>query len=338
MFESYSELISLENIFRAWKKFSLGKTGKEDVIRFWNNLEDNIFELHNKLKIQKYKHGSYVSFIIRDPKKRIIHKAGIEDRIIHQIIFDFLRPIFEKRFIFDSYSSRIGKGNHKAVKRLNLFCQRASYNNTQSCWVLKCDIYKFFDNINHQILFSMIKKGVGNIKILKVIKEILDSFKSMPGKGLPLGNITSQLFANIYLHELDYFIKNKLRIKHYIRFNDDFVIIHKNKKFLEATALEIQKFLKKDLKLNLPDDKIQLRNLSWGIDFLGYIILPNGVLIRTNTRKRLLKNINKRIDNYNKGLISFNKLAQTVNSYLGVLKHCSSFKLRQEILNFNFIL
>lgn len=329
---NYQELISLENLFNTWEKFNSGKANKKDVINFWRNLEDNIFELHKELKKENYKHGGYEQFIVFDPKKRLIHKANVKDRLVHQAIFDYLLPKFEKRFIFDSYSSRINKGTHKAVKRLRFFCGKVFLRN-KTCWILKCDIEKFFDSINHQILFNFIYRRTDSQKVLKIIKEIIDSFEINPGKGLPLGNLTSQIFANIYLHELDYFIKNRLKIKNYIRFNDDFVIVHQNKMFLENLTPRIQKFLENELKLTLPNNKIQLRNLNWGVDFLGYIILPNGVLIRKKTKNRLFIKIDRKMKNYQAGEISFNKLVQTVNSYLGILKHCSSFKLRQEILN-----
>lgn len=329
---NYQELISIENIFKAWQKFYSGKADKKDVTKFWENLEDNIFNLHNELKLENYKHGAYEKFIIFDPKKRLIHKAGIRDRVVHQLIFDYLLPVFEKRFIFDSYSSRINKGTHKAVTKLKRFCQNIN-SRGKRCWVLKCDIEKFFNNINHGILFDFINKRIDDHKSLKIIKEIIDSFEISQGKGLPLGNLTSQLFANVYLHELDYFIKNHLRIKNYIRFNDDFVIVHQSKEFLENLIPKIQNFLKDKLELNLPQNKINLRNINWGTDFLGYIILPNGILIRAKTKRRLLRKINKKMKDYMTGTISFNNLAQTINSYLGILKHCSSFKIKQRILN-----
>ncbi|MBD3282408.1 MAG: hypothetical protein GF387_02250 [Candidatus Portnoybacteria bacterium] len=237
----YSELVSLKNLFRAWDKFSLGKSRKEDMIKFWNNLEDNIFELHKDLKGLEYRHGAYERFVVNDPKKRIIHKAEVRDRVVHQIVFDYLGVFFEKSFIFDSYSSRINKGTHRAVKRLNLFCRKAYFNNPYTCWALKCDINKFFDNIDHCVLFNLIKRKIKDVKALMLVEKILKSF-GCDQKGLPLGNLTSQLFANIYLNELDYFIKNILKIKKYVRFNDDFVIVCRDRDFLESIILKFKNF------------------------------------------------------------------------------------------------
>jgi retron-type reverse transcriptase len=329
----YQKLISAENIFAAWRKFASGKTGKKDVLEFWRNLEDNIFSLHKDLAAQAYKHSDYEKFIVCDPKKRLIHKARARDRIVHRIIFDYLQPIFEKRFIFDSYSSRTGKGTHRAVKRLKVFCRSVSQNNTEPCWILKGDIEKFFDSVSHNALFNLIKKRVDKRVILELIWRVIKSYEILPGRGLPLGNLTSQLFANIYLNELDYFIKNIMRLKYYIRFNDDFVIVHQNKEFLNSQIPVIQKFLSEKLALVLPDNKISLRKFSWGIDFLGYIILPQGVLLRTKTKKRIARKIKAIISDFNFGKIPFNKLSQTLSSYLGVLKHCSAFKLKQAFLN-----
>lgn len=332
--DEYEKFIDINNVFRAWRRFSSGKTDKKDVLEFWRNLESNLFKMHDDLILNNYQHDNYEKFTVRDPKERTIHKARIRDRIIHQLIFDYIRPIFEKSFIFDSYSSRAGKGAHKAVKRFRLFCRKVSRDNTRPCWVLKCDIKKFFDSIDHKVLFSLIEKKITDKRIKGLIYRIIKSFETAPGKGLPLGNLTSQLFANIYLHQFDYFIKNILRFDYYIRFNDDFIIAHHDKEFFEAKIKTIKEFLSENLALLLPDGKISLRKLGWGIDFLGYIVLPKGVLMRTKTRKRMIKKIRSRMTDYKNGKIAFNGAMQTIRSYLGALKHCSSLKSRQEIFDF----
>lgn len=289
--------------------------------------------LDDKLKSGVYKHSSYEQFIIRDPKKRLIHKAAVRDRIVHQLIFDYLRPIFEKRFIFDSYSSRVGKGTYAAVKRLQLFCRQVSRNERQPCWILKCDIKKFFDSIDHKILFSLIKKQISDLRILNLIWKILESYEILLARGLPLGNLSSQLFANIYLHELDFYAKHILKLKYYIRFNDDFVIAHHDKKFLASVAGKMQKFLEDKLLISLPVEKISLRKFRWGIDFLGYIILPGTILPRTKTKRRMFMKISQEIEKYKNGLISYSKICQSISSYLGLLKICKSFKIKQGILS-----
>ncbi|MBI2054000.1 MAG: hypothetical protein HYT36_01535 [Candidatus Staskawiczbacteria bacterium] len=179
------------------------------------------------------------------------------------MIFNYLNPIFEDRFIFDIYASIKCRGNHLVVKNFRMKCLRESRGGRRVIWVLKCDIKKFFDSIDHKILFSFIAKQVKDEKILKLIKDILFSYNVLPGKGLPLGNLTSQLFANIYLHELDYHVKHVLKIKNYVRFNDDFVIISEDKNILQDFSAKIKEFLHDRLELSLPNNKTSTRKFMW---------------------------------------------------------------------------
>ncbi len=198
--------------------------------------------------------------------------------------------------------------------------------------LVRFDIKKFFDSIDHDILFSFIERQVKDEKILKLIKDVLTSYNVSLGKGLPLGNLTSQLFANIYLNELDYHVKHVLKIKNYIRFNDDFVIISEDKNLLQDFLVKIKEFLGVRLKLSLPDNKTSIRKFKWGIDFLGYIALPGGFLPRQKTKKRMFRKIEERTVEHLKNKISFNKRNQTINSYLGMIKNCNAFKLNQAVL------
>ncbi len=205
----------------AWREFKKGKTKKIDVIEFQKNLKDNIYNLHNELKNKIYEHSAYFSFYVKDPKLRHIHKASVKDRVLHHAIFRVLYPIFDRIFIFDSYSCRNNKGTHRAINRLNDFVRKVDKNNTKTCYILKCDIRRYFDSINQDILLSLIKQKIADENAIWLIEIVIKSFS----KGLPLGSITSQLLANIYLNELDKFIKHKLKVKYYIRYCDDFVIL-----------------------------------------------------------------------------------------------------------------
>lgn len=328
----YKQLINIENVFRAWQNYSSGKSRKKEILEFWLDQERRIFALHYELEKGIYKHSPYKKFVICDPKERIIHKSALVDRIIHQMIYNYLNPIFEDRFIFDTYASIKYRGNHLAVKNFRIKCLRESRGGRKEIWVLKCDIKKFFDSIDHEILFSLIERKVTDEKILKLIRDILASYNVSPSNGLPLGNLTSQLFANIYLHELDYYVKHVLRIKNYIRFNDDFVIISENKNLLQDFSERIKAFLYHKLKLSLPDNKTSIGKFKWGIDFLGYIALPGGFLLRKKTKKRMFRKIEERNTEHLKNKISFNKRNQTINSYLGMTKNCNAFKLNQKVL------
>jgi retron-type reverse transcriptase len=300
----------------AWREFRKGKRSKFDVQEFEFNLEDNLFQLYQELKTKTYQHSHYTPFNICDPKPRKIHKAIVKDRVLHHAIFRILYPLFDKIFIFDSYSCRLGKGTHKAVNRLAKFCLKLSRNNTKNIFVLKCDIKKFFDSIDQNILINLIKKKIQDKNVIWLVEKIVKSFKT----GLPLGNVTSQLFANIYLNELDQFVKHKLKSKHYLRYCDDFVILGERKENLEKFIKPINNFLETELNLSLHQDKIIIRKYHQGIDFLGYVVLPNHRVLRTETKRRILK----RIKNNNLSL-------QSINSYLGILKHCKGYKIKKEI-------
>lgn len=172
----FDQIISLENLLAAWKEFRRGKRHKLDVQSFERNLEDNLFSLHEALTHKTYQHGSYEKFYVFDPKFRVIHKATVRDRVIHHAIYRVLSPIFDISFIYDSYSCRLEKGTHKAVNRLEKFLRKVSRNYTQNCWVLKLDIAKFFDSINHQILFNKLSARIFNNDVLWLLQEIISSF------------------------------------------------------------------------------------------------------------------------------------------------------------------
>lgn len=285
------------------------------------------------MKTKTYRHSNYKSFYIQDPKLRRIHKACVRDRVLHHAIFRILYSIFDPTFISDSYSCRIGKGTHRAVNRLQEFARKVSKNNTKNCYILKCDIKGFFDSINHNILIFLIQKKIKDRNAIWLIKEIIKSFSTSLNKGLPLGNITSQLFANIYLNELDGFIKHKLRVKYYIRYCDDFVILSDGREYLKRLIRKINSLLKEKLKLSLHLGKISIRKHHQGVDFLGYISFPYHKILRTKTKRRMFRKIRQRIYELKQNKISEESLNQTIQSYFGILKHCNSYKLKRELIS-----
>lgn len=328
----FERIISLENLFLAWQEFKKGKFRKPDIQEFEYNLEDNIFELYQELKTRAYQHSYYTSFYVHDPKLRRINKACVKDRVLHHAVFRVLYSIFDQIFIFDSYSCRIGKGTHLAVNRLQKFAEKVSCN-SKNCFILKCDIKKFFDSVNQDVLISLIKNEVDDPAAIRLIGKIIKSFYALPNTGLPLGNITSQLFANIYLNELDQFIKHKLGVKYYIRYCDDFVILDGNKEYLEGLILKIDQFLKEKLKLCLHSDKVIIAKYHNGIDFLGYVSFPNHRLLRNKTQKRMFKKIKLSKEKLKQGLITKESFNQSLQSYYGILRHCNSHKLKMKLDN-----
>lgn len=324
----FHEVVSVANLFAAWNEFKKGKRKKRDVALFELHLENNIFALHRVLTDKTYTHEPYVDFYVCDPKRRHIHKASVRDRVLHQAIFRVLYPVFDKHFIFDSYSSRINKGTHAGVARLKNACRSVSRNWKSSAWVLKCDVRKFFDSIDHDILRSLIAKKVDDVQLLALLDILFASFEKTKGKGLPLGNVTSQLFANIYLNELDQFIKHELKAKHYFRYCDDFVIVHTDRKFLEHAEGCIAQFLKEKLLLLLHPNKVEIRKVRQGIDFLGYVVLPYSVVLRTKTKRRLLRKAQEVMVKFAQGKTREEAIRAIAASYLGILSHCRRKKLQ----------
>lgn len=315
--KSYDELFSLVSIFDAWKKFRRGKAGKKDVMEFELHLEDNLFCLFKDLRHHAYKHSAYKHFQIFDNKKRDIYKAEVRDRIVHQIIFDYLSLLFEPEFISDSYASRIGKGQYKAI---NSFCYfiKLARNDRKPCFVLKCDVWKYFDSIDQNILLDMIKGKIVCEKVVAIIEEIISGYVfSGSGKGIPLGNITSQIFANIYLNILDEYVKKELKCRFYVRYNDDFVIVSESQERLKEIRSKICMFVKNRLFLDIPLEKTSIRKIAWGVDFLGFTILSKAVLLRNKTKNKIYANIG----------------AKNIHSYFGILQHCNSYNLRRKIIS-----
>jgi len=318
----FEEIISLENLFSAWREFLVGKKKKKDVQEFSRNLADNILSLHDDLANKTYCHGGYKSFYVTDPKLRHIHKASVRDRLLHHAVYRILYPFFDKIFIADSYSCRLGKGTHKAINRFKRMIYIVSKNNTRTCWILKCDIKKFFASINHKILIEIIEQYITDKDILWLLKNIIDSFESVVGVGigLPLGNLTSQLFANIYMNEFDRWVKHKLKEKDYVRYADDFILLSEDKEHLISFITKIGNFLKERLKLSLHPGKIILKTVSSGIDFLGWSLFPDHRILRRTTCRRMLERIKESPTN------------ATLNSYLGLLKHGNAKKVREKII------
>lgn len=315
---SYEDLISMENLLGAWQEFVRGKQTKSDVQEFERNLMENLFSLHNSLTEMKYKHSSYDAFVISDPKRRSIHKACVADRVLHRAIYRQLYPFFDRIFIADSFSCRLNKGTHKAFYRFEKMARQVSNNHRQTVWVLKCDIKKFFASIDQSILLKILDEWIVDTRIIWLIKRIVSSFSN--GIGLPLGNLTSQLFANVYLNELDQFVKHHLRVKYYLRYADDFVILSRGKDELELRLRDIERFVIDDLHLILHPDKIELRTIASGVDFLGWIHFPDHRVLRCVTKRRMLERLN------------IQPSQEVLASYLGLLRHGNTNKLRQQII------
>lgn len=312
----FEDITSLENLLAAWSEFVRGKRNKKDVQEFEHHLMDNLISLRNDLNAGNYTHGSYWAFKISDPKPRDIHKATVRDRLVHHAIYRQLYPLFDRTWTADSYSCRNNKGTHKAMDRFRSFAFKVSRNHTRTCYVLKCDIRKFFASIDQKILLKIVSKYICDHRTLDLIQNIVQSFSSTAiGKGLPLGNLTSQLLVNVYMNEFDQFAKHKLKGKYYIRYADDFVFLFENRLSLEALIPQVADFLREELSLSLHPDKVYIKTFASGVDFLGWIHFPNHRVLRSASRRRMLRNLDK-----NRGELR-------ITSYKGMLSHGNAHKL-----------
>ncbi len=273
-------MVTFENLLQAWNDFVRGKRKRGDVGEFAVSLSDNLHDLLFDLKNRSYVHGAYYEYSICDPKRRMIHKASVRDRIVHRLVYNVLYSYFDKRYIFDSYSCRTGKGTHKAYARLRYFVNKVSKNYTKPCYVLKFDIKKCFESIDTVILQNMLSKHIFDTKFLSLVLAIVDSFP----KGLPLGNLTSQLFINVYLNELDFYVKHKLGYRYYLRYADDMIFVSKNKNDLEQVYQALTIFLKE--VLGLTTHKKVISSLYSGIDVLGFVFFAKYERLRRSAERR----------------------------------------------------
>lgn len=324
--KTFKEFCKPESLYASWRRFRRGKRLRKDILVFERHLEDELLPLSADLASGSYVHGDYHRFYVRDPKFRMIHKATARDRVVHQALYDTLLPVFERRFFFDSYSARLKKGTMRAIDRLLDFIRKANHSDQQEVWVFHGDVEDFFGTISHEILLEKLKKIILDENYFKLCEKIIKSFSCATSTGLPLGNLTSQLFANVYLHELDYFVKQKLRIRWYVRYNDDFFIPAESREELLDIASKIKQFLYDELKLNLPPHKIKIQPLSRGVDVLGAVVFPWGVVPRSRLRIAAENTANSTLkDGYTR------EGWQSAVSYLGLLGHTRSFYLREKL-------
>ncbi|MDD2566290.1 MAG: RNA-directed DNA polymerase [Candidatus Gracilibacteria bacterium] len=356
------------DLFLAYYEARKNKRNTVNQIAFEYNLEQNIFLLADELFTGKYELGRSVYFIQNHPVKREVFASGFRDRIVHHLIYDYIYPIFDRSFIYDSYSCRVGKGTSFGIKRINSFIRACSDNYTQDCYILKLDIQGYFMSLDKNILFKQIEQKLFKHKenmeydfTIALIKKVIfhdytfnalfkgqrEDYIGLPKSkslfysdvecGLPIGNLTSQLFSNIYLDDFDKYIKTELKCEYYGRYVDDFIIIHKDKEYLTQIIIKIREYLDNNLNLILHPKKIYLQNYKKGVLFLGAFIKPYRNYIRKRTIGYFfgkIKILNHRFKNQNYkmdyGLA--NDFSSIINSYLGMMKNYSSYKIRKKVL------
>ena len=334
-------MCSFRNLELAFKKAKKNKRHKKAIQDFEFNLEENLLQLKHELENLTYSPKPLKQFAIHDPKTRVISASHFRDRVVHHALCNIIQPIFESTFILDSYANQIGKGTSKAVKRFDLFKRKVSDNgrlvnkpkNTNMIvgYVLKADIRHYFDTVDHSVLMGIIQRKIKDRKVLRLTRKILDNhIAKQKEKGMPLGNLTSQFFANLYLNELDYFVKHTLKAKHYIRYVDDFVILDKSKEKLEFYRSEINNFLK-TLKLNLHSEKSQIYPLHKGTKFLGFRIFYYYKLLKKSNVRKMQMRLGLLHSKYRQGEISSDDFSKNIASWLGYAKQGDTYSLRKRI-------
>lgn len=317
----------------AHKRARKHKAYKNEVILFEINLENNITNLLNNIKNKKYRLGKYHTFTIYEPKERLIKALPYIDRVVHQwYVEEFIKPFILPRFIDTSFACLPNRGTHKAVDKVQHYL-KSYYLTNPDFWILKCDIHKFFYNINPNILFKILKKYISDAELLNFTKLLIfDGRTPSDTVGIPIGNYTSQFFANIYLNELDQYVKRTLKIKYYVRYMDDFILLLDTKKECISILKKIQFFLENKLELKL-NDKSRYYPNKMGVNFCGYRIFSTHKLLRVKSKKNIKKNIKKWNNLYLVGKLNLSKTMSSLNSWFGHAKHCNSYKLQQKISN-----
>ncbi|ABO49761.1 RNA-directed DNA polymerase (Reverse transcriptase) [Desulforamulus reducens MI-1] len=333
----FEQIYQFDNLYNAYLKARKGKRYIGEVLEFTANLEENLISIQNDLINQTYQTGRYREFYVYDPKLRLVAALPFRDRVMHHAVCNIIEPIFEKVFIYDSYACRVNKGTHAGANRVTSYLRKAQ-RHWPRVYCLKGDVKQYFPSINHGILKRILHRKISCPKTRWLLNEIIDSSASsddLNPSGIPIGNLTSQLFANIYLNELDHFIKEDLCARYYVRYMDDFIILGDNKRQLWAVLDEIKGFL--DFKLNLQlNGKTGVFPVNQGIDFLGYRIWATHRLIRKSSKKRMKRKLRSFKKRYAAGKIDKERINSSIQSWLGHCKHANTHNLRRRLLD-NFI-
>ncbi len=358
--------IDVEQLFEAYLSCRKTKRYTQNALKFEVDYEANLFQIKDEIENGSYSPGRSIAFIVNKPVKREIFAADFRDRVVHHWLINKLNPLFENLFIQDSYACRVGKGTHYGVIRADSFIKACSENYTKDCYILKLDILGFFMHINRKLLFSMLEKFINQYYtqpdkalVLEITQKIIFNqptqnciikgnkkdwdglpknkslFHSPPDCGLPIGNLTSQVFANFYMHQFDAYVTKELGLKYYGRYVDDFVIVHPDKDYLKSLIPQLTDLLISSLQLTLHPKKIYLQHYSKGVKFLGTVIKPNRIYIANGTRGNFYNAIekqNKVVRDHKPCKEDKASFLSSMNSYLGIMKHYKSYNLRKRMI------
>ncbi len=338
----YPQIYTFSNLIDAWKKARKGKRYTPAAATFERNLDYEIADLHHQLESGTYQPGEYVHFIVHEPKRRLISAAPFRDRVVHHALCNVIEPIYERKFIEDSYANRIDKGTHRALDRCTYFMRRYPY-------VLQCDIQQFFPAIDHAVLKSILAQPIRDEKVLELSGKIIDSgqgvltdeydlryfagddlLAALRPRGLPIGNLTSQFWANVYLNPLDHFIKRVLKCEAYVRYVDDFLLFGNDKKTLHEWQRQIVQFLQ-SLRLTIHENRAQPCPIEQGIPFLGFTLYTDHRLLKQSKGIAYRRHLHTLRDQYKQGKIVRQKIDASVRAWVGHVMHGDTWGLRTKL-------
>jgi len=340
MVTDYEKICSFENLYKAHLAARRSKRHKGDVIKFELNLANNLIMLQKQLEERTFRTEGYYQFVLHEPKRREIHAPYYVDRVLQHCVCDeVLRPVIQPRLIYDNAACQVGKGTHFAMKRLTKFLSEHYKKHGTTGYFLKCDITRYFGSIDHEILKTKLAKVIVDKDVLNLLSHYIDSYhtEGLPGKGLPLGNQSSQWFGIFYMDSLDRMIKEKMQIKYYVRYMDDFILVHHDKEYLKQCLAKIQDCVRDDLKMEL-NHKTQIFPIKNGAEFLGFrfYLTETGKVIRkmkVQSKLRFKRRLRKMQDDYTNGKIELEEVKSILASYKGHFKHGHTYKLRTKIFS-----
>lgn len=333
----FPQIYAFDNLHAAYFRARRGKRERAEVQRFELDLEGEIIQLQNELIWGGYRTGPYYRFNVYEPKAREVASLPFRDRVLQHALVHVIEPIWESRFIADNYACRPGRGTHRGADRVQAMLRKVQREHGRP-YVLKADIAKYFASIDHAILKRLFRKHIACAQTLALLDHVIDSANAIPGicgVGLPIGNLTSQLAANVYLHELDLFVKHQLREVHYVRYMDDFVIIGHDKSHLHRLRARIEDFLWRELRLKT-NNKTQVFPVALicgrALDFLGYRIWPTHRKLRKSSISRISLTLRKLQTQYRAGQVSLARIASSVTSWVAHASQANTWGLRNKLL------
>lgn len=325
----FDRVASFESLYRGYREARKGKRYRDEVVSFAESLEGNILELSQDLMSRNYQPKGFKKFTLFDPKEREISAPYFRDRVVHRSLHRVLEPIFEKRFIHDTYACRPNKGTHAGVDRLQSFMRKQDTE-----YYLKCDIKGYFDSVDHELLVREIGRKISDEEVLWLVEEFLEDYSSGRGesRGMPIGTLYSQLFANVYLDRFDHFVKQSLQAEYYLRYMDDFVLLSDSKDRLHRLKAAMQGYLQDKLELDLPGSKTTLEPIEKGATFLGYRVFPHYRLLRKRNKLKFKRRLKKQKKLLESGEISFREIRQSMESWRGHAEHADTENLQNQYI------